>query len=168
MIVPVLFLIVALAWGVAVTDAVIESAQVDAERIIAFGRVLFDPGSVEDGILILCALSATAALAVVIAVSWVRGRRLERRMAAELDERIATRSVADAGDAAVSRLMEHRVDELQTSVDTLTAQRDAIYEEIQSLRAMRKAIPVISIPDADEPGDRPPRPPAPASRDTGV
>ena len=38
--------------------------------------------------------------------------------------------------------MEHRVAELQTSVDTLTAQRDAIYDKIQSLRAMRKAVPV--------------------------
>jgi hypothetical protein len=162
MVVPILFLLLSVAWTVVVVDAVVESARVDAERIVAFGTVLIDPGSVESGILILCALSASAALALVIAVSWVRGRRLERRMAAELDDRIATRSVADAGDAAVSRLMEHRVAELQTSVDTLTAQRDAIYDEIQSLRAMRKAIPVIQIPDAEEAAATPPR------RDTGA
>ena len=32
-----------------------------------------------------------------------------------------------------------RVAELQTSVDTLTAQRDAIYDEIRELRAAREA-----------------------------
>ena len=71
-------------------------------------------------------------------------------MAAELDSRIATRMQRDAGDSAVSRLLDTRVAELQTSVDTLTAQRDAIYDEIRELRAARAngTISVITLPDA--------------------
>jgi len=72
---------------------------------------------------------------------------------------MATRIQRDAGDSAVSRLLESRVDELQTSVDTLTAQRDAIYDEIRELRAAREAgqVNVIAIPEvgpgSEEPAD---------------
>ncbi len=149
-----LFLLLALAWSAFVTVTVIESAQTGAATIEAFARVILTPVTIEQGIWFLCALSASAALALVTAVYMIRGRRLERRMAAELDSRIATRSERDAGDTAVSRLLEHRVAELQTSVDTLTAQRDAIYEEIRSLRAKREDVPVIQVPDADDAPER--------------
>jgi hypothetical protein len=89
---------------------------------------------------------------LVTGIYMIRGRRLERRMAAELDDRMANRLERDAGDTAVARLLEHRVAELQTSVDTLTVQRDAIYDEIRELRDKRPGAAMITIPDA-EPGE---------------
>lgn len=142
------FLVLALGWSVFVTSAVLQSAAVDTAQIVAFEQVMYTPESIEEKILLLCAMSASAALALVTGMYMIRGRRLERRMAAELDDRMATRLERGAGDSAVSRLLEHRVAELQTSVDTLTAQRDAIYDEIRGLRESRPTGKVVSIPDA--------------------
>lgn len=144
------FLVLALGWSVFVTSAVLQSAAVGATQIVAFERVMYTPQSVEESILLLCAMSASAALALVTGIYMVRGRRLERRMAAELEDRMATRLERDAEDSAVPRLLEHRVTELQTSVDTLTAQRDAIYDEIRGLRESRTKNQVVTIADAAE------------------
>jgi hypothetical protein len=67
-------------------------------------------------------LSASAALAMVTAVAYARGRRLERRMAAELDDRFAELAERDAGDTA-HRLLTWRLAELQTLVDRLLEER---------------------------------------------
>ena len=58
-------------------------------------------------------VSASAALAMAIAVAYARGRRLERRMAAELDERWAALAERDAGDAARKNLLSWRIAELK-------------------------------------------------------
>ncbi|HYJ61749.1 MAG TPA: hypothetical protein VE032_09840 [Actinomycetota bacterium] len=143
------FTLLAAIWATFVTSTVLQSAAVDTTQLFAFDRLIYTAATAEEKVLILCVLSASAALALVTGIFMIRGRRLERRMAAELDSRIATRMQRDAGDSAVSRLLDTRVAELQTSVDTLTAQRDAIYEEIRELRAARAngTISVIKLPD---------------------
>jgi hypothetical protein len=78
---PVLFIVLATAGSALVIELVIESARTGARELVAFGYVLAAPGG-SVGIWILCGVSATAALALVTAVAYARGRRLERRMAA--------------------------------------------------------------------------------------
>ena len=120
---PILFIVLATAWSALVAELVIESARTEARELVAFGSVLAAPGGTA-GILILCAVSATAALAMVTAVAYARGRRLERRMAAELDGRWEEISERNAGDATRIRLLSWRVAELQTLANRLTAERE--------------------------------------------
>ena len=124
MVLPVILLLLATGWTVVAIDVVIESARVGARELWAFGHLVATPG-LPEGIWIVCAVSATAALAMVTAAAYVRGRRLERRMAAELDESRAEMARRGAGDAARMRLLSWRVAELQTLVDRLIAERDA-------------------------------------------
>jgi septal ring factor EnvC (AmiA/AmiB activator) len=126
-------LLLATVWTVGVVDAVVESADRGGRTLTAFGRQLFEPG-VPAGIYILCGLAASAALALVTTVARVRGRRLERRMAAELDDRVDEVSQRAAGDAARAQLLRHRIAELQTSLDELVARRDEANQELQSTR----------------------------------
>jgi hypothetical protein len=127
-------LVLAAVWTVFVVDVVVESADHGGRTLTAFGRQLFEPG-VPAGVYILCGLAASAALALVTTVARVRGRRLERRMAAELDDRVDEVSHRAAGDAARAQLLQHRIAELQTSLDDLAVRRDEAYEELQSARA---------------------------------
>jgi len=122
--VPTFFIVLATAWSAVVIELVLESARTRGRELVAFGSVLAAPGGTA-GILILCAVSATAALAMVTAVAYARGRRLERRMAAELDERWEEISERNAGDATRIRLLSWRVAELQTLVDRLEDERAA-------------------------------------------
>ena len=62
---------------------------------------------------------------MVTALAYARGRRLERRMAAELDGRWEEISERNAGDATRIRLLSWRVAELQTLANRLTAERAA-------------------------------------------
>jgi hypothetical protein len=117
-------LLLALAWSAVAIDVIVESARTGGRELWAFGHLLGTPG-VPAGIWILCGVSATAALAMVSAVAYVRGRRLERRMAAELDEARAEMARRGAGDAGRTTLLSWRVAELQTLVDRLIAERDA-------------------------------------------
>jgi hypothetical protein len=126
-------LLLATIWTLGVADAVVESADGGARTLTAFGRQLFEPG-IPAGIYILCGLAASAALALVTTVARVRGRRLERRMAAELDDRVEEISHRAAGDAAREQLLRHRLVELQTSLDDLAARRDEAAEELRSAR----------------------------------
>jgi hypothetical protein len=121
---PILFIVLATAWSALVIELVIESARTGARELAAFGYVLAAPGG-SVGIWILCGVSATAALAMVSAVAYARGRRLERRMAAELDGRWEEISERNAGDATRIRLLSWRVAELQTLVNRLGDDRAA-------------------------------------------
>lgn len=121
---PILFIVLASAWSALVIELVIESARTGARDLVAFGYVLAAPGG-SVGIWILCGVSATAALTMVTALAYARGRRLERRMAAELDGRWEEISERNAGDATRIRLLSWRVAELQTLANRLTAERAA-------------------------------------------
>jgi hypothetical protein len=147
MILSVLYLLAAVALSVGVGDAVIESASTDPMQIVVFGRVLLEPGTPE-GIWILCGMSAVAALALVSAVARIRGRRLERRLAAELDARYAEMSSKAAGDAARAHLLDARVAELQTWYERAVAERDQAREELESAQAQLTT--ALSKPKPDE------------------
>jgi hypothetical protein len=158
MIVSVLSLLLAVGLAVGVIETVIESARQDAMTIVAFDRVLFEPG-LPAGIWILCAMSAVVALALVTAAASIRGRRLERRLAAELDARYEDMSSKAAGDAARAHLLEARVAELQTWVERANAERDeareAMKEAEQGLAAAERqarevaaASPVVVVPES--------------------
>ena len=117
----------------AVADAAAESTLDGGERIVAFGRVLYAPGPANT-VWILCAASAAVALAWTAAVAYARGRRLERRMAEELDERWEELSHRSAGAESRSALLEWRVVELQNQLSDLLAQRDRVVDEMVAVR----------------------------------
>ena len=147
MILAVLFLLLAVSLSVGVDDAVIESATTDPLQIVVFGRVLLEPGT-PAGIWILCAMSAVAALALVSAVAYLRGRRLERRLAAELDARYAELSSKAAGDAARAHLLDARVAELQTWYERALAERDEARREMET--AQGQLTTALSKPKPDQ------------------
>jgi hypothetical protein len=117
----------------AVADAVVESAIAGGDAIVAFGRTLVSPGPA--GTLgILTAASAVAVLAWVAAIAHTRGRRLERRLTDELDERWEDLSQRVAGELGRKTLLEWRVAELRTQVDELVTKRDELLEEMNAVR----------------------------------
>jgi hypothetical protein len=115
-------IVLAAAWCALSIEMVTETARTHGRAIVVFGNVLAAP-PVSVTIIVLCVVSASAALAMVAAVAHARGRRLERRMAAELDARWAEIAERDAGDAARKELLSWRLAELQTLVDRLLAER---------------------------------------------
>ena len=142
MVLPVILLLLATGWTVVAIDVVIESARVGARELWAFGHLVATPG-LPEGIWIVCGVSATAALAMVTAAAYVRGRRLERRMAAELDESRAEMARRGAGDAARMRLLSWRVAELQTLADRLLAEREDAERELVVVRDAVEGLPAI-------------------------
>jgi len=117
-------------WCAVSIEMVWETARTQGQALVVFGRVVATP-PVDVTIMIVCAVSAAAALAMAIAVAYARGRRLERRMAAELDARWAELAQRDAGDTARRELLNWRLAELQTLVDRLLADRRAAVEARQ-------------------------------------
>jgi hypothetical protein len=122
-------IVLASLWCAIAAELVVESARSGGRTLVFLGRVLAapPPGAT---ILILCVVSASAALAVAIVVSHDRERRLERRMAAELadrwrelDERWAQLAEREVADKARRELLSWRIGELQTLVDDLLAER---------------------------------------------
>jgi hypothetical protein len=83
---------------------------------------------------------------MAIAVAYARGRRLERRMAAELDARWAELAERDAGDTARRELLNWRLAELQTLVDRLLADRRA------SMPSKERHL--VIVPDVETPTRR--------------
>ena len=116
-------IVLASVWCALVVEVVQESVRTEGLAVVAFGHVLAAP-PLDVTIITLCVLSASAAFAMVTAVAFARGRRLERRMAEELDARYADLAERDAGDTA-HRLLTWRLAELQTLVDRLLDERKA-------------------------------------------
>jgi hypothetical protein len=123
----------ATVWTVVVVETIIESARAFGGSILFLRRTLLTPG-IRPGILILCGLAASAGLAWAAAVAYARGRRLERRMAAELDARYQEVSTRAAGDIARAGLLSWRAAELRTSMDELTDRRDRVLAEMDVAR----------------------------------
>jgi hypothetical protein len=139
-------IVVASLWSALVVEIVLETVRMQGRAVVAFGRVLATP-PLDITIFVLCALSASAALAMVTAVAYVHGRRLERRMAAELDARYADLAERDAGDTS-QRLLTWRLAELQTLVYRLLEERKAaIAKERRHL---------VVVPDVSDVPVRPP------------
>jgi chromosome segregation ATPase len=156
-------------YSAVVVQTVVESADTGGKQIIVFGKLIASPGAPE-GIWIIAGLSASAALAMVSAVAYARGRRLERRMAEELDARWEEISQRDAGTAAQGQLVQWRIAELQSSLEDLIRRRDATLEEMKEMRARTERLqavarrqrdalteltnaistPVVDLPEVDE------------------
>jgi hypothetical protein len=126
-------IVLATLWTAFVVETIIESARAFGGSIIFLGLTLLTPG-IRPGVLILCGLAATAGLAWAAALAYERGRRLERRMAAELDARYQEMTTQAAGDVARAGLLSWRVSELRTSMDDLIANRDRIQAEMELAR----------------------------------
>ncbi len=129
----IIAIVLATLWTAFVVETIIESARAFGGSILFLGRTLLTPG-IRPGIFILCGLAATAGLAWTAALSYERGRRLERRMAAELDARYQEITTQAAGDVARAGLLSWRVAELRTSMDSLTQRRDEIVAEMELAR----------------------------------
>jgi len=124
---------VAAAWSALAADVVWESADAGGGSIVALRTTLLTPGS-RPAIVILAGLAASAGLAMAAAVALARGRRLERRMAGELDARYQEITARAAGDVARARLVSWRVGELRTSMQELTGRRDQLIAEMELAR----------------------------------
>jgi hypothetical protein len=135
-------LALATLWTAFVVETVIESARAFGGSIIFLRRTLLAPG-IRPSILILCGLAASAGLAWAAAVAYARGRRLERRMAAELDERYEEMTTR-AGDAARAGLLSWRVDELRTSMDELSDRREQVLAEMELARRRTSELRALS------------------------
>lgn len=122
-------IVLATAWSAVVVETIAESARAFGGSIIFLRRTLATPG-IRPGVLILCSLAASAGVAWAAAVAYARGRRLERRMAAELDAHLEENTTETAGDAGRAGLLESRIGELQRSMDGLIAKRDRIQAEM--------------------------------------
>jgi hypothetical protein len=133
----------AAAWSALVADVLIESS-LSPGSVALFGRELFAPG-ITPATLIVAGLAASAGLAVAAAVAFARGRRLERRIAAELDERYRETATKAAGDVARAALVSWRVAELRTSLRELLARRDQLLTEME--RARRRTDELRALAD---------------------
>jgi hypothetical protein len=140
-------IVLASVWSALVVEVVLETVRMEGRAVVAFGRVLATP-PLDVTILVLCVSSASAALAMVTAVAYARGRRLERRMAEELDARYAELAERDAGDTS-QRLLSWRLAELQTLVDRLLDERRS------ALSKDRRHL--VVVPDVDEVPVTPPQ-----------
>jgi hypothetical protein len=136
-------LALATLWTAIVVETIIESARAFGGSIIILRRTLLTPG-IRPGIVILCGLAASAGLAWAAAVAYARGRRLERRMAAELDERYEEMTTRVAGDAAREGLLSWRVDELRTSMDELSDRREQVLAEMELARRRTSELRALS------------------------
>src|SRR5436305_1887759 len=115
-------------WCAVSIEMVWESARTDGRALVLFGHVVAAP-PVSATIVILCAVSAVGALAMAVAVAYARGRRLERRMAAELDARWAELAQRDAGDVARRELLNWRLAERLQQGDLAPAVADAVRDQ---------------------------------------
>lgn len=120
-------------WTAAVVETIVESVRAFGGGIQIFGRTLIAPG-IRPSIFVLCGLAASAGLAWAAAIAYARGRRMERRMAADLDERYQDMSTRAAGDIARAELASYRANELRTTVDDLAHQRNEILAEMEIAR----------------------------------
>ena len=132
----------AIAWSGLVADALVESGR-NSGAIVVFGRTLVAPGPTP-ATLILYGFAASAGLAVAAAVAYAHGRRLERRMAEELDERYREITTKAAGDVARAGLLSWRVAELRTSLQDLVARRDELLAEMEYARRRTDELRALS------------------------
>jgi len=79
-----MFVALATAWTVVVIDAIAESARSDARTLVVFGNIVSYPGS-PAGVWMLIGGVVVALILWALAIAILRGRRLQRRVRAQLD-----------------------------------------------------------------------------------
>ena len=126
-------------WTAVVVDVIAESASSGAAKLSLFGHVLYRPAA-EVGIIILTALAASAAFALSISVAFSNGRRVERRMASDLDGRWEAISMQSAGSTARNELLEWRNASLQVTLEELLSKRDELLSEMAAVRVRTAAL----------------------------
>jgi hypothetical protein len=129
----IIAIVAATLWTAAVVETIVESVRAFGGGIQIFGRTIITPG-IRPSIFVLCALAASAGIAWAAAIAYARGRRMERRMAADLDERYQEMSTRAAGDIARAELASWRANELRTTVEDLARQRNEILAEMDLAR----------------------------------
>lgn len=129
----ILAIAAATLWTAFVVETIVESVRAFGAGIVFMGRTLATPG-IRPSIFVLCGLAASAGLAWAAAIGFARRRRLERRMAADLDERYQEMTTRAAGDVARAELVSWRANELQTSLEDLVHRRDEILDEMDLAR----------------------------------
>jgi hypothetical protein len=139
----IIAIVAATLWTAFVVETIVESVRAFGGSIVFVGRSLLAPGT-RPTIFILCGLAASAGLAWAAAVAYARGRRLERRMAAELDARYQQMTAQAAGDIARAELVTWRVAELRTSMEDLVARRDEILAEMELARRRTSELRALS------------------------
>jgi hypothetical protein len=137
--ISIILLSLSAACAAAVTDLVAESASSRLKHITLFGNELFTTGG-RTGIFITAALVAAATTALVASLAALNGRRIERRMASDLDDRWQQLSERNAGFEARNELLTWRARELENQIEDLSAQRDEMIEEVDSSRKRAREI----------------------------
>jgi hypothetical protein len=127
-------LLVTTALAGLVGDAIVESIADGGRRVVAGGGTIALDVGITATLTILTALAAGAALFWVAAIAFARGRWMEGRMAKELDARWDTQSRHNAGVEGRNKLLEYRVSELQAKLEEMSERRDALVDEIRSVR----------------------------------
>lgn len=158
---------IATVWTAVVADVVAESASSGGARISLLGHAITS-ATPQTGVISLAALAASAAVGLAAALAFVANRRMERRMAAELDarwEEIARNQASETRpDPRAPQFFEWRRDkllaEMQRIRERTAALRRAALEqraslerfatEVDSASRRGEAIPeLIVIPDVD-------------------
>lgn len=139
MAISIILLVVSAACAAAVTDIVVESASSGLTQLTMFGNELFTTGG-RAGIFITAALVAAAAAALMASLAALHGRRIEKRMASDLDERWQQLSERNAGFEARNELLTWRARELENQIEDLSAQRDEMIEEMDTSRSRARQI----------------------------
>ena len=129
----IIAIVAATLWTAAVVETIVESVRAFGAGIQIFGRTIITAG-IRPSIFVLCGLAASAGIAWAAAIAYARGRRLERRMAADLDARYQEMTTQVAGDIARAELATWRADELGASLEGLVRQRDEILAEMDLAR----------------------------------
>ena len=132
-------LTISAVWTAVVVDVIAESAPSGAAELSLFGHVLYRP-TPEVGIIILASLAASAAFALSAAIAFGNSRRVERRMASDLDARWEAISLQSAGSTARNELLEWRNGSLQITLEELLAKRDELLSEMTAVRTRTAAL----------------------------
>ena len=139
MAISIILVALSAACAAAVTDIVAESASSGLTQLTLFGNELFTTSG-RGGVFIVAALVAAATAALVASLAALHGRRIERRMASELDERWQQLSERNAGFEARNELLTWRARELENQIEDLSSQRDEMIEEMDSSRSKAREI----------------------------
>jgi TolA-binding protein len=137
--ISIILVVLAIACAAAVADIVVESASSDLTQLSLFGTELYTTTG-RTGIFIAAALVAAATAAVVASLAALHGRRIERRMAGDLDDRWQQLSERNAGFEARNELLTWRARELENQIEDLSSQRDEMIEEMDAARKRAREI----------------------------